>query len=123
MKSKRKTNRASGALGLGVAAALVLLAAGNAAAQARIEGISGQTSFAFTAKAGEVSTPEGGSLHFWGYEDLDETTKTAPTPAGWRFAAVPRTDPDPQPGRHCDHHSGKRAALRSVRSIIFPATR
>jgi FtsP/CotA-like multicopper oxidase with cupredoxin domain len=24
----------------------------------------------FTAKAGEVSTPDGGSVHFWGYEDL-----------------------------------------------------
>ena len=70
MKPKSKTNRASGALAIGVVAALVLLAAGSAAAQARIDGISGQTSLAFRAMSGEVSTPEGGSLHFWGYEDL-----------------------------------------------------
>ena len=70
MKTKSKTNRASGALAIGVAAAFVLLAAGSAAAQARIDGISGQTNLAFTAGAGEVSTPEGGSLHFWGYEDI-----------------------------------------------------
>jgi FtsP/CotA-like multicopper oxidase with cupredoxin domain len=70
MKTKRNITRASGALAIGVAAALVLLTAGSAAAQARIDGINGQTSLAFTAKAGEVSTPEGGSLHFWGYEDL-----------------------------------------------------
>jgi hypothetical protein len=70
MKTKRRTNRASGALAIGVAAALVLLAAGSAGAQARIDGIAGQTALAFTAMAGEVSTPDGGSLHFWGYEDL-----------------------------------------------------
>jgi len=67
MKTMSTTNRASGALAIGVVAALVLLAAGSAEAQARIEGISG-ISFAFTAEAGEVSTPDGGSLHFWGYE-------------------------------------------------------
>ena len=49
---------------------MVLASAGSARAQARIDGISGQTSFSFTAKAGEVSTPDGGSVHFWGYEDL-----------------------------------------------------
>jgi len=70
MKTKRKINRASGALAIGVAAALVLLAAGSAAAQARIDGIVGVTNLNFTAMAGEVSTPDGGSLHFWGYEDL-----------------------------------------------------
>jgi len=42
----------------------------NAGAQARINGITGQTTLDFTAKAGEVSTPDGGSVHFWGYEDL-----------------------------------------------------
>ncbi len=67
MKSMSTTNRASGALAIGVVAALVLLAAGSAEAQARIDGISG-ISFAFTAEAGEVSTPDGGSIHFWGYE-------------------------------------------------------
>jgi hypothetical protein len=48
--------------------ALVVASAGSARAQARIDGISGQT-FGFTAKAGEVSTPDGGSVHFWGYQD------------------------------------------------------
>ena len=50
--------------------ALVVASAGSARPQARIDGISGQTSFSFTAKAGEVSTPDGGSVHFWGYQDL-----------------------------------------------------
>ena len=70
MKTISKTNRASGALAIGVAAALVLLVAGGAGAQARIDGIdaSGAT-FAFTAKAGEVSTPDGGAIHFWGYQE------------------------------------------------------
>jgi hypothetical protein len=49
--------------------AVVVASAGSARAQARIPGISGQT-FGFTAKAGEVSTPDGGSVHFWGYQDL-----------------------------------------------------
>jgi FtsP/CotA-like multicopper oxidase with cupredoxin domain len=68
MRTVRRQNRASGALAIGVAAAFVLLAAGNASAQARIDGIGG-TSFSFTAKAGEVSTPDGGSIHFWGYQE------------------------------------------------------
>ena len=50
--------------------ALMVASVGSARAQARIDGISGQTSFGFTAKAGEVSTPDGGSVHFWGYQDL-----------------------------------------------------
>jgi len=49
---------------------LMVASAGGAWAQARIDGISGQNSFDFSAKAGEVSTPDGGSVHFWGYEDL-----------------------------------------------------
>jgi manganese oxidase len=59
--------------GLLTVAALVaplLLPADNAGAQARIDGIVGQTNLAFTAIAGEVSTPDGGSIHFWGYQDL-----------------------------------------------------
>ena len=55
------------AIAIGV---LLVASAGDARAQARIDGISGQTSFSFTAKAGEVSTPDGGSVHFWGYQDL-----------------------------------------------------
>jgi FtsP/CotA-like multicopper oxidase with cupredoxin domain len=68
MKTVSKRNRASGALAIGVAAAFMLLAAGTASAQARIDGISG-LSFDFTAKAGELSTPDGGSIHFWGYQE------------------------------------------------------
>ena len=69
MKSMSKRNRASGALAIGVAAALVLLAAGSAGAQARIDGIPAVTALNFTAKAGEVSTPDGGAIHFWGYQE------------------------------------------------------
>ena len=71
MKTMKERNRASGALAIGVAAALVLLAAGNAGAQARIDGIqvADGATLAFTAKAGEVSTPDGGSIHFWGYQE------------------------------------------------------
>jgi len=65
--------RSSRTLAIPVAAALVLLAAGGAWAQARIDGITG-TSFSFTTGAGELSTPDGGSIHFWGYQD---TTGTA----------------------------------------------
>ena len=55
------------AIAIGV---LLVASAGDAQAQARIDGISGVTNFDFSAKAGEVSTPDGGSVHFWGYEDL-----------------------------------------------------
>jgi hypothetical protein len=71
MKILSRTIRASGFLAIGVAAALVLLTAGSAGAQARIDGIAvadGAT-LNFTAKAGEVSTPDGGSIHFWGYQE------------------------------------------------------
>lgn len=71
MKTVSKRNRASGALAIGVAAAFVLLAAGSVSAQARIDGIAvadGAT-LNFTAKAGELSTPDGGSIHFWGYQE------------------------------------------------------
>jgi len=66
----RQTRRlvASRALAIGAATALALSAAGGVQAQARIDGISG-TSFDFTAKAGEISTPDGGSMHFWGYQE------------------------------------------------------
>jgi len=54
----------SWALVVGVAI-LVMASAGGA--QAGIDGITGQTIFVFEAGAGEVSTPDGGSIHFWGY--------------------------------------------------------
>ncbi|MDW7773932.1 MAG: multicopper oxidase domain-containing protein [Desulfobulbaceae bacterium] len=59
----------SGAFTIAVTAAVVLFCSGGALAG--INGISGQTSFNFTAKAGELSIADGGSVHFWGYEDLD----------------------------------------------------
>lgn len=49
-----------------IAVALALLLPIGAHAQADIPGING-TSFAFSAGAGEVGTPDGGSIHFWGY--------------------------------------------------------
>jgi FtsP/CotA-like multicopper oxidase with cupredoxin domain len=72
MTSMHIRNRTSGALAVAVAAALVLLAAGGAGAQARIDGITG-TSFTFTTGAGELSTPDGGSVHFWGYQGTSTT--------------------------------------------------
>jgi manganese oxidase len=68
-----KTIRASGVLAVSVTAVLMLLYVGNARAGARIDGISG-TSFSFTTGTGEISTPDGGSVHFWGYQ---ETTGAA----------------------------------------------
>ncbi|BBO85621.1 hypothetical protein DSCO28_61870 [Desulfosarcina ovata subsp. sediminis] len=63
-----RTIRASGGLAVSVTAALLLLCAGSVQAGARIDGISG-TSFSFTTGTGEISTPDGGSVHFWGYQD------------------------------------------------------
>ncbi|GAB6193599.1 multicopper oxidase domain-containing protein [Desulfocastanea catecholica] len=51
--------------------AALLFAAGSAGARAWIDGISGPTSFNFTAGSGELSIADGGSVHFWGYQDLD----------------------------------------------------
>ena len=69
MKILSRTIRASGILTVAVLAALVMLNPGNVQAQARIDGISGQTNLAFTAMAGEVSTPDGGAIHFYGYQE------------------------------------------------------
>jgi manganese oxidase len=66
MKILLRTIRASGVLTVAVLAALVLLNPGSVQGQARIDGITGPN-FSFTAGAGEVSTPDGGSIHFWGY--------------------------------------------------------
>ncbi len=52
-----------------VAAGSILLCPAGVWAQSWIDGISGPN-FTFTARAGEVSTPDGGSIHFWGYQDL-----------------------------------------------------
>jgi FtsP/CotA-like multicopper oxidase with cupredoxin domain len=68
MKKTSIRSRASGALAV-VAAALVLLTAGSAGAQAVIDGITG-TNFEFTAGEGQISTPDGSAIHFWGYQDL-----------------------------------------------------
>ena len=71
MKILSRTIRASGFLAVAVAAALVMLLPGSAGAQTRIEGIqvANGATLQFTAKAGEVSTPDGGSIHFWGYQE------------------------------------------------------
>ena len=116
MKTISKRNRAFGALASGVAA-LVLLAAGSAGAQARIDGInaSGAT-LQFTAKAGELSTPDGGSIHFWGYQ---EDNNLGDLPAG----ALPQY---PGPTLIMDQNSTVTINLTSElpfgqhASIIFP---
>jgi FtsP/CotA-like multicopper oxidase with cupredoxin domain len=73
MSALSKTIRASGILA--IAAALVLSVAASAGAQARIDGIpvADGSTLNFTAGAGEVSTPDGSSIHFWGYQDLAGT--------------------------------------------------
>lgn len=70
MKMTTTRHRTFRALSLAAAGALVALGATAAGAQARIDGIEGVTAFQFSAGAGELSTPDGGSVHFWGYEDL-----------------------------------------------------
>ena len=61
-----KILRSSGILGVAVSTVILLSSPDGASARAWIDGISG-TSFAFTAGSGEISTPDGGSIHFWGY--------------------------------------------------------
>lgn len=58
-----------------VAAAFALTISGSAGAQARVDGIpvADGATLNFTAGAGEVSIPDGGSYHFWGYQDLANT--------------------------------------------------
>jgi len=59
--------KTSGILAVAVSALVMLLGSGTVSARAWIDGISG-TSFAFTAGAGEISTADGSSIHFWGYQ-------------------------------------------------------
>ena len=66
MKVSDITPQTGGVFAAVAVAALLWLPVGSAQAQARIDGITGQT-FTFTAGAGEVSTADGGSIHFWGY--------------------------------------------------------
>jgi FtsP/CotA-like multicopper oxidase with cupredoxin domain len=66
MKMLCKLTRTSWGLAITVSAIVVLFSAGSALARAWIDGISG-AGFAFTAGPGEISTPDGGSIHFWGY--------------------------------------------------------
>jgi len=69
MNRQIKTSRISWILT--IAAALLLIPAG-LHAQARIDGIhvANAATLNFTAGVGELSTPDGGSMHFWGYKDL-----------------------------------------------------
>ena len=62
MKILSFAKRAPGALAV-VATALALAAPISAWAQHRIDGITG-TSFSLTTGTGEISTPDGGSIHF-----------------------------------------------------------
>jgi hypothetical protein len=70
MKTFDKTVPRGGLLAVAAVSALLWLPAGDAQARAWINGITGVTTFNITAGAGEVSTPDGGSIHFWGYQDL-----------------------------------------------------
>lgn len=76
MKTMNQSIRSSGVRAVVVAAAVVLFAVGSAGAQARIDGITG-TNFSFSAGAGEISTPDGSSLHFWGYQGTSATDGAA----------------------------------------------
>lgn len=50
---------------------VLLLFAGAGIAQAMIDGLTGVTTFNFTAKADHISTGEGNTVLFWGYADDD----------------------------------------------------
>ena len=50
---------------------ILLLFAGAGIAQAMIDGLTGVTTFNFTAKADHISTGEGNTVLFWGYADDD----------------------------------------------------
>ncbi|WP_054702171.1 hypothetical protein [Desulfosarcina cetonica] len=78
--------RAAGGLAVSVTVLLVLLFAGSVRAGVRIDGISG-TNFNFTTGTGEISTPDGGSVHFWGYQArvppmVPETRSMSPNTPG-----------------------------------------
>ena len=70
MNTTKYRHMTSWALVVG-AALLVLASAGSAGAQARIDGITGVSTFNFQAGEGQVSIADGGSYEFWGYEDTD----------------------------------------------------
>jgi Multicopper oxidase len=69
MKMLFKILKITGFLAVLVSTGSLMLTPGSAMARAWIDGISG-TSFNFTAGAGELSIADGGTIHFWGYEDL-----------------------------------------------------
>jgi FtsP/CotA-like multicopper oxidase with cupredoxin domain len=70
MKIRDSIIRSSWVLTVAIVAALVMLSSGSAQARAWIDGITQPSGgYSFTARAGEVSTPDGGAIHFWGYED------------------------------------------------------
>lgn len=74
--------RASGAPTLSVALGLVSLSSSVASARAWIEGVSlaDGAVLRMSAGAGEVSTPDGGAIHFWGYQALDAPPGAAAVP-------------------------------------------
>ncbi len=68
MKVSDITPPKGGVFAIAAVAALLWLPVGSAQAQARIDGVtSASNNFSFTAGAGEVSTADGGSIHFWGF--------------------------------------------------------
>lgn len=52
---------------------LMALAAGAHAGHTGIDGITGQTTFNFMAKADHITTADGGNYLIWGYADMDNT--------------------------------------------------
>ena len=75
MNTRDKTVPRGGLLAVVAVSALLWLPMGSAQAQARIPGIqvADGATLNFTAAEGEISTPDGGSIHFWGYQDLGNT--------------------------------------------------
>ena len=79
MKMLFKIMKTSGFFAVLVSAMVLLFSAGSVSARAWIDGISG-ASFAFTAGAGEVSTPDGGSHSFLGLPGRIRAGKSSPVP-------------------------------------------
>jgi hypothetical protein len=80
MKMLFKTMWTSRVIVVTVSAMIVLFSTGSASARSWIDGISAATgaTITFTAGAGEISTPDGGSIHFWGYETPGPKHKKVP---------------------------------------------
>ncbi len=71
MNILNKKNRNFVVLTIAVAAVIMLFGYGSALSRALVDGIgvADGVTLQFTAKAGEVSTADGGAIHFWGYQE------------------------------------------------------